>query len=336
MFLFENEAPWLNSVSARKPEIRNLSRRNFLKHTSLTAGAIFTLGVVSGCSDDALSAAEAKAPPAGTLSDAAFKPNVFIGLNGNGDVFIVCSRSEMGQGIRTGMPPVIADEMEADWGRVYVVQADGDPKYGNQNTDGSRSVRNHFEEWRLAGATAKAMLIEAAAQQWGVPASECAAYNHRVTHEGTGKELGYGELAAVAATLDVPENPALKQRSEWRYIGTPLQGVDNLDIATGKATFGLDVVVPGMVYAAVERCPVIGGTLVSVEDTEARAIDGVQEVVTLPSASLPAGFSPLGGVAVVASNTWSAIQGRRALSIEWDLGANEAYKFRSIPGTIGA
>lgn len=328
MFLFENDRPWFTAPSpsaAAPPAIVNLSRRSFIKHTSLTAGAVFALGVFSGCGEEQEPLMLAKAPPSGTMDDAAFQPNVFIGLNEEGDVFIVCSRSEMGQGIRTGMPPVIADEMEADWDRVHVVQADGDPVYGNQNTDGSRSVRNHFDEWRLAGATARAMLAEAAAQTWGVSPSECVASNHVVRHEASGRELTYGQLAATAANIAVPENPVLKDRSAWRYIGKPLHGVDNHDMATGKAVFGLDVTVPDMVYASVERCPVIGGRIASYDDTDALAVPGVMQVVELAPTSLPPAFNALGGLAVVARDTWSAIKGRRALKVEWEYGPNESY-----------
>jgi hypothetical protein len=149
--------------------------------------------------------------------------------------------------------------MEADWNRVHIVQADGHPKYGDQNTDGSRSIRNHFDDWRTAGATARAMLVAAAAQTWDVPPAECKADNHRVVHDPTGRVLGYGELAATAATLTVPTDVPFKLRARWRYIGTALRGVDNHAIATGEAVFGSDVRVLGMLHASVERCPVLGG-----------------------------------------------------------------------------
>ena len=268
------------------------------------------------------------------MDEAGFQPNVFLGINDAGDVFIVCSRSEMGQGIRTGMPPVIADELEADWNRVHVVQADGDPKYGDQNTDGSRSVRNHFTEWRQAGATARAMLVAAAAQTWGVPTEECEAVNHQVTHAATNQALGYGELAATAAMLEVPAEAPLKARADWKFIGKHMQGVDNRDIGMGKAVFGIDASLPGMVYASIERCPVIGGSVVSYDDAEALAVPGVQQVVQLADAPLPPAFRALGGLAVVANHTWAAFQGRRALNVEWDRGPNASYNSPEYRATL--
>lgn len=324
MFLFEKENGFAPEISD-SPLIMNISRRSFLKRSALVAGSTFVLGMFSACETKEKVAVKRKTPPVGTMTDAGFQPNLLVGINENGDVFIVCTRSEMGQGIRTGMPPVIADELEADWDRVHVVQADGDPKYGNQNTDGSRSVRNHFEEWRTAGAAAKAMLISAAASAWNVPESECVAENHTVKHAKSGQELGYGELAGKAAELDVPEDPPLKSRSEWRYIKKPLRGIDNQDIATGKAVFGIDATAPGMVYATIARCPVIGGRESSHDAAKTLATPGVLEVVPLEAATLPAAYKALGGVAVVAENTWAAIKGRDALEIEWDAGANQSY-----------
>ena len=321
MFLFEQELP----DTSERPTIVNMSRRDFLKRTALAAGSTFVLGAFIGCRSKTEFVPETKIPAQGTLADAAFQPNLLIGINDAGDVFIVCTRSEMGQGIRTGMPPVIADELEASWNRVHVVQADGDPKYGNQNTDGSRSVRNHFDDWRKAGATARAMLVTAAAQTWGVAESECVAENHVVKHTATGRELGYGELAATAATLEVPENPTLKSRDQWRYITKPMRGIDNRDIVTGTAVFGIDAQLPGMLYASVERCPVIGGKVKTYDTKSALAIPGVRQVIPIPAATLPPAFNALGGLAVVAENTWAAFKGREALEVEWHLGPNATH-----------
>ena len=337
MFLFENDTPWVATSKANDQEtfkVANVSRRGFLKTSVLAGGSTFVLGFFTGCEPAQGRYADAKVPAQGTMDDSVFQPNLLVGINDAGDVFVVCTRSEMGQGIRTGMPPVIADELEADWNRVHVVQADGDPKYGDQNTDGSRSVRNHFTEWRQAGATARAMLVAAAAQTWEVSATECVAENHEVTHMPSGRTLGYGELAAVAATLQVPENVSLKTRDEWKYIGKYTPGVDNRDIATGKAVFGSDVTAPGMVYASVERCPVIGGRLVSYDDTATLAVPGVQRVVKLEDASLPPVFNALGGLAVVGSDTWSTFQGRKALDIEWDHGVNASYNSTDYRRTL--
>ncbi|MEM7020730.1 MAG: molybdopterin cofactor-binding domain-containing protein, partial [Pseudomonadota bacterium] len=337
MFLFENDAPWIDRSTAKSTEtikIVNVSRRQFLKTSAFAAGSTFALGLFSGCEPNAEPYTDPKVPAQGTMAESGFQPNVFLGINDAGDVFIVCSRSEMGQGIRTGMPPVIADELEADWNRVHVVQGDGDPKYGDQNTDGSRSVRNHFTEWRQAGATARAMLIAAAAQTWKVPAEECEAINHVVTHTPSGRTMGYGELAATAATLEVPTDVTLKSRDEWKFIGKYMRGVDNRAIASGTATFGIDATAPGMVYASIERCPVIGGSVVSYDDAAALAIPGVQQVIKLEDAPLPPAFRALGGLAVVASNTWSAFQGRKALEIEWDRGPNTSYNSPAYRTTL--
>ena len=322
MFLFEKEF----RVEEDEPQtIVNVSRRNFLKTTALAASSTFVLGIFTGCSRKEAYEAVTKIPATGGMADAGFQPNLLVGINDAGDVFIVCTRSEMGQGIRTGMPPVIADELEANWSRVHVVQADGDAKYGDQNTDGSRSVRNHFDEWRKAGATARAMLVSAAAQTWSVPESECMAKEHVVRHTASGRELGYGELAAKAATLEIPEEPVLKPRSEWRYITKPVRGIDNLDIARGTAVFGSDAKLPDMLYASVERCPVFGGKVKKHDAQAALAVPGVRQVVPLPAATTPPVFNALGGLAVVADNTWATLKGREALEIEWDLGPNASH-----------
>lgn len=336
MFIFENEKPrWIQAgTAATKPAFTNLSRRAFLQRTSMAASATFVLGWASGCAPTEMPVLDTRVPASGTYEDAGFNPNVFVGINDAGDVFIVCSRSEMGQGIRTGMPPVIADELEADWDRVHVIQADGDPKYGDQNTDGSRSVRNHFTEWRQAGATAKAMLINAAAQTWGVPAEECVAEQHQVSHEASGQSAGYGELAAVAATLEVPAEVELKSRDAWKYIGKPMRGIDNRDIGMGKAGFGIDAQVPGMLYASIERCPVIGGRLVSYSDTTTLTTPGVRQVIQLEDAPLPPAFRALGGLAVIAENTWAAFEGRKALEVEWDMGPNATYNSPAYKTTL--
>ncbi len=326
MFLFENNPPWAKNT-VEKPEVLNLSRRDFLKRSALLAGSTFVLGVWSSCETrkEPMVREVTKVPASGTFEEAGFQPNLLVGINDAGDVFIVCTRSEMGQGIRSSMPPVIADEMEADWDRVHVVQADGDPKYGNQNTDGSRSVRNHFDEWRQAGATARAMLLAAAAKMLDVPASECTAHNNFVEHSASQRKLGYGELAATAATLDVPADAPLKDRSEWRYIGKEVRGVDNYDIVTGKAIFGIDASVPGMLHATIERCPVIGGKALTYDEETATAVPGVEKVLRLDDAQLPPAFNALGGIAVIGTNTWATMKGREALNVKWDFGPNAGY-----------
>ena len=238
-----------------------------------------------------------------------FKPNAWIEIRPDGVVMIWTGRSEMGQGVKTAMPMIVAEELEADWTRVQVTQADADPAYGDQFTVGSRSVRSGFEPLRQAGAAAREMLVGAAALTWKVPREACRARNGMVEHVATGRRLGYGDLAALAATLPVPADPPLKPSSEFRILGTRVPRVDTPDKVDGAAVFGLDVRVPGMVYATVARCPVFGGRVKSFDPAPALAVPGVQRVVQISS-----------GVAVVADRTWAAFAGKKALKIEWDEG----------------
>lgn len=262
--------------------------------------------------------------PNGTVND----PRVFISIANDGAVTIMCHRSEMGQGVRTGIPLILADELEADWARVKVVQATGDEvRYGNQDTDGSRSTRHFMRPMRECGAAARMMLEGAAAKRWGVPESEVEAKKHEVVHKTSGRKLGYGELAADAGAMPVPakDKLRLKDPSQFRYIGKGAPIVDAQDITTGRAIYGQDVRLDGMKYAVVARPPVYGGKVKSVDSTAAAKVPGVEKIVQIPGTPPPSGFQPLGGVAVIAKNTWAAIQGREALKIEWDDGPNAAY-----------
>jgi isoquinoline 1-oxidoreductase beta subunit len=233
----------------------------------------------------------------------------------------------MGNGSRTALPRVVADEMDADWNRVKIVQADGDARYGSQDTDASRSILGFFQIMREAGATARVMLIRAGASQWSVPVSECRAELHTVIHSPSGRKKSYGELAAGASKLPVvtKEELQLKPRSAWRYIGKDTGLYDVKDICRGKAVYGMDARVDGMLYASVERPPVLGGKVKSYDDREALRLHGVKQTVPIEPFKPPHGFQPLGGVAVIADNTWAAFQGRKKLHIEWDHGANAGY-----------
>ena len=303
--------------------IENFSRREFVKGM-FSAGA-FVLGArmlplkVLGDHGQA-SAAE---PVAGT----AFHPSIWLGIEPDGSVILVAHRSEMGSGSRTGVPIVLADELEADWKRVRLVQAIADARYGSQNTDGSHSVRDFFEVMREAGASARMMLEQAAAQKWNAPVAECEAKLHTVVHKPSGRTLGYGELASTAAKLPVPpkENLKLKPRSAWRYIGKKTSLYDIEDITTGKAGYGMDVRVDGMLYAVVARPPVLGGTVKSFDDKEALKVPGVKMTATIDPYKLPYKFQPLGGVAVLADTTWAALQGREKLKVDWEHGAHATY-----------
>ena len=287
-----------------------VNRREFLK-TGAAAGASLVIGLYLPTFGPSASHAAAAREP--------FKPNAWIEILPDSSVIIWTGRSEMGQGVRTAMPMIVAEELEADWTRVRVAQADADPAYGDQFTVGSRSVRSGFEPLRKAGAAAREMLIGAAALTWNVPREACRARNGIVEHAPTGRRLGYGDLAARAATFPVPADPPLKRPSEFRILGTRVPRVDTPDKVSGAAIFGLDVRVPGMVYAAVARCPVFGGRVRTFDPAPALAVPGVQHVVQISS-----------GVAVVADRTWAAFQGKKALKIDWDEGATARWSSDGI------
>jgi isoquinoline 1-oxidoreductase subunit beta len=260
--------------------------------------------------------------------NAAFHPSVYLGIQPDGQVIIVVHRSEMGTGIRTALPTVLADELEADWKRVRIEQAIGDKKYGSQNTDGSNSIVGFYEPFRQAGATARTMLESAAAAKWNVPASECQAKNHEVVHSGSGRKLGFGELVADAAKQPVPKKEDLhfKSPADYRYIGKEVQITDMDAIVTGHSAFGMDAKVPGMVYASIEHPPVLGGKVATVDDAEALKVKGVSKTIQMETFKPPNYmFNPLGGVAVIADNTWAAFQGRKKLKVDWDLGPHATY-----------
>jgi isoquinoline 1-oxidoreductase beta subunit len=258
-----------------------------------------------------------------------WEPHVYVAVGEDGTVTLICHRSEMGQGIRTTMPMIIADEMEADWAKCRVEQADGDePKYGNQNTDGSTSIRDFLPQYRQAGATVRALFEDAAAQAWGVSPAEVTARQHEVVHTPTGRTKAFGALVAIARTLPLPgpERVRVKRPDERRWEGKRMTSIDLVPMTTGTARYGADVTLPEMRTAVIARPPVWGGKVATVDDTAALAVPGVERVVQLPGAPLPGGYLPLGGVAVVARNTWAAMRGRNALKITWDPGANADYE----------
>lgn len=316
-----------------------LSRRGFLQGSlaALTL-AVTAKGLVTAvwAADDAAQKYGADSMPGGTVDD----PLIFVAIAQDGTVTIVAHRAEMGTGVRTSLPMVVADEMEARWEQVKVVQAEADEmRYGNQNVDGSRSVRHFLMPMRRVGAAARQMLEAAAAARWSVPLSEVKAVQHEVLHERTGRRLGYGELAADAAKQPVPKADALKlkARAEFRYIGKDrVRLVDLEAIGKGQATYGMDMRLPGMVYAVVARPPVVGGKLRRFDASKALAVPGVLKVVEMPAMTGAPAFQPLGGVAVVARNTWAARQGRDVLRIEWDDGANASYDSGTYRQTLEA
>jgi isoquinoline 1-oxidoreductase subunit beta len=302
--------------------IENVSRRRFLAGGVIATGAL-VLGV-RYCPK--LSAGYK--PPHDTNADRAIlHPSVYLGINPDGTVWIVAHRSEMGTTSRTTLPLVVADELDADWKRVKIEQAIGDKRYGDQNTDGSHSIRSYYDAMREAGATARFMLIQAAAREWGVPAAECETDLHVVVHRSTNRRAGYGDLASAAAKLPVPKREDLKfkAKSAWRYIGKGEVSYDLEGLVTGKAIYGMDSRANGMVYASVERPPVLGGKVKSYDDKEALKVAGVRQIVPIDPFHAAPAFQPLWGIAVIADNTWAAFQGRKKLNISWDNGANETY-----------
>jgi isoquinoline 1-oxidoreductase subunit beta len=299
------------------------SRRGFLKGM-LGAGA-FVLSV--RMMPEELFAAAPGVSASDAMGKAPLQPSVYLAIDTDGTAYIIAHRSEMGSGSRTALPRIVADELDADWARVKIVQAIGDEKYGDQDTDGSHSVRSFFDTLRESGATARLMLVRAAAAQWGVPASECTTNPHMVVHNASGKKLGYGELAAAAGKLPVPkkEEIKLKARSEWRYIGKGITSYDLKDMCTGKASYGQDTRMEGMLYASVAHPPVFGSSVKSVDDKAALTVAGVKQTETIDAFKPPVGYQALGGVAVLADNTWAAMQGRKKLKIEWEKSAHSVW-----------
>ncbi len=308
-------------------DVQNLSRRDFLRNTGITGAVVLGAQVAPG---SLISAARAQS------TGASVQPNLFVSIADDGMVTITCSRSEMGQGVRTGIPMILADELEADWQRVRIWQAPGDAeKYDpagkdGQNTDGSRSTRHHLDVMREFGAAGRYVLEQAAARKWGVDASEVYAKDHRLHHTGSGRSFDFGEVVDAAADIEVPagaDAPKLKHPSQWKYIGRDMPVVDNYDMSTGGADFGADVTIPGMKIAVVARAPVYRGKAKSFDASEALKVQGVEQVVEIPALpdDKPAEFRALGGIAVIGTNTWSVLEGRRKLAVEWDDGPHTAH-----------
>jgi isoquinoline 1-oxidoreductase beta subunit len=254
-----------------------------------------------------------------------FAPNPFIQIGVDGVVTIVCHRSEMGQGIRSSLPVLLADELGADPAKILVVQGDGDEKFGDQNTDGSTSIRNFFEPMRQVAAVARTMLVSAAAARWRVPAARLTTHDDAVHDPKTRKSLAFGALAAAAAALPVPKVAELRPQKELVHLGTALPLRDGAEYVTGKAAYGADIRVPGMLTAVIAHPPAVFGKVDKLDDRRARAVPGVRQIVTLPVPTAPIGSAPLGGVAVIADHTYAAMRGRAALDITWDAGPNGDY-----------
>ncbi|MBL4771343.1 MAG: xanthine dehydrogenase family protein molybdopterin-binding subunit [Planctomycetes bacterium] len=255
-----------------------------------------------------------------------FELDLFLKIDSEGLITILAHRSEMGTGIRTTLPLVVADELDATLETLNIVQAIGDPRLGSQNTDGSKSIRGSYTKMRLLGATARTMLEMAAAATWGASLDEVHTKLNAVHHKD-GRSLSFGDLASKASEQERPEEETItfKSPEESRYVGKHHQTIDVHDHTVGKGEFGLDVKIDGMVHAVIAHCPVLGGKFKSYDDKKALAIPGVTQVVEMPFAKAPFHFKPLGGLAVIATSTYAAMRGRDALVVEWENGANESY-----------
>ena len=310
-------------IVSESTEQGEFSRRSFL--AGVSAGSLVLMGKVASGSTSSKSNLTFADP--NRVNADSFAPDLFVSIDPDGTVNALAHRSEMGTGIRTGLPRVLADELEADWERVKIHQAKGDKKLGDQNTDGSNSIRFFFKTMRIAGATARTMLEQAAAKKWGVDASTCFAENHQIKEKGSDRSFEFGELVETASTLDIPnpESLTLKPRSKWKFIGKDAPITDMNDILTGKAVFGIDARMENQVFAVIARPPVVGGSVKSFDATEAKKVPGVVEIIELPRFKGAPVFQQLGGIAVCASSTWAAWQGRDALEIEWEAGENGDY-----------
>ena len=311
------------------------NRRDFLKVGGAAVGALI-IGIPSAMAAPLRRVDEngvALDPPLN--ADDTFAPNEFLRIDANGAVTITVARSEMGQGVRTTLPMILADELGAEWSRITLVQASPSTVFKNLSTGGSMSVSDMYQPLRKAGAAAREMLISAAATQLGLPSSELRTKDGMVTHAATGKQLSFAALVGAASKLPVPQNPLFKEPDEYNFIGKPQRRIDGPAIVTGKARYGLDVRVPDMTFAAIAMSPVPGGKVASFNRAAATAVNGVRAVVELPR-----------GIAVVADNTWAAFKGRTALAVVWADGEHAAFdstQFRATlrattekPGTITA
>ncbi len=302
------------------PSSRTLSRpdrRVFLRQTALGSG-----GLVLGFY---LQNAEAQnmisKPARATSSGNEFRPNAFITISREGVVTLVSKQPEIGQGIKTSLPMVIAEELEVDWKDVRIVQGDLNAAYGGQSAGGSTSTPNNYNNFLRLGATARTMLVQAAAQLWNLPLDECVAAISAVHHVPSKRRLSYGELVAKAATLPVPPEASiqLKNPKDYKLLGQRIGGVDNHALVTGEPLFGIDVRLPGMLYAVYEKCPAFGGKVISANLAAIKALPGVRDAFVIEGTSNLTGLMP--GVAIVAESTWAAFSARRQLRVSWDEGA---------------
>ncbi len=279
-----------------------MRRRKFIKIVSVSSGGL----MIAAYTPSILYAQEKEVQP--TI----FSPSVFLRIDVDGTVTVTVQRSEMGQGVRTALPMLVAEELDIEWKSIRIEQADADEKYGSQSTGGSRSIRTSYDPFRKAGAVARTMLVSAAAKRWGISESEIETEKGFVINKNTEVKLSYGELAAEAAKLPIPEDVELKSPEDFEIIGQPIPRLETPAKVYGDSIFCVDITMPGMIYAAVERPPAFGGSVKSFDGSAAKSINGVHDIFKISS-----------GVAVTADNTWKSFSAKRALKINWDLGPNK-------------
>jgi isoquinoline 1-oxidoreductase beta subunit len=298
------------------------SRRSFLKISALAGGGL----VLAYYFKSAGSVLGQVAKPSDESVETTFAPSAFVRIAPDGTVTIYSARPEIGQGIKTSLPMIVAEELGVDWKNVKVVSAPLDPAFGNQSAGGSTSTPQSYTTLRRVGATARTMLIQAAAKTWGVPESECYAENGVVHHRDTGKTLSYGDLVEAASKLPVPDEQSvhLKDPNEFKLLGSRIGGVDNPKVVTGQPLFGIDQKLPGMVYAVYVKCPIWGGKVVDANVDSIKSLPGVRDAFvinrTVPYRDDLTGLVP--GVAIVADSTWAAFSARKNLQVKWEDGAN--------------
>lgn len=293
--------------------VNGMGRRSFLKKAAFAGGG---LALIFTIDTRRARAAEGEAPESHTDTTTL---NAFVRVAPDNTVTIYSKGPEIGQGIKTAFGLIIAEELDADWSKVVVEQAPVNPKvYGSQSAGGSTSIPRGWDQLRQAGATARAMLIGAAAQQWKVPATECTASESVITHKPSGRKLTYGAVATAAAAQPVPEVATLKlkARADYKLMGKRISGVDNKKIVTGAPIFGIDVQMPGMLYANYTKCPAIGGKVKSANLDEIKKLPGIVDAFILDGTGNPAEVMP--GVAIIGKHTWAVFKAKDALKIEWD------------------
>src|SRR5579863_1477864 len=285
-----------------------LSRREFVA-AGVAAGAGLVIGFYL--------------PHRGSANEV-FSPNAYLRITPDNKVTIVVARSEMGQGVRTALPMILAEELEADWKQIEIEQAGASTLFGDQTTGGSASIRSTWDPMRKAGAQAREMLISAAALTWGVPRSTCTAENSRIKHAASNRSLSYGELVEKASTLPIPTDVPLKQSKDYKIVGQRLARLDTPDKVKGDAVFGIDFRLPGMKYAVLSRCPTIGGKVSGFDDKDSKKISGVSYVGKINDSA----------VAIVADSVWGAMEGRRVLNVTWDDGPNKGLNDAAVLASL--